>query len=57
LVTIGPGLTALTRIWRVDSSFASTRVSVRSAPLVEPYLRRHHMQAGVGHYGVFSGKR
>jgi poly(3-hydroxybutyrate) depolymerase len=22
-----------------------------------PYLRRHHLQAGVGHYGVFSGKR
>jgi len=22
-----------------------------------PFLRRHHMQAGVGHYGVFSGKR
>jgi polyhydroxyalkanoate depolymerase len=24
---------------------------------LRPYLRRHHMQAGVGHYGVFSGKR
>jgi polyhydroxyalkanoate depolymerase len=24
---------------------------------VKPYMRRHHMQAGVGHYGVFSGKR
>ena len=24
---------------------------------IKPYLRRHHMQAGVGHYGVFSGKR
>src|SRR5215471_17402190 len=23
---------------------------------LRPYLRRHHMQAGVGHYGVFSGK-
>jgi len=22
-----------------------------------PYLKRHHMQAGVGHHGVFSGKR
>jgi len=21
------------------------------------YKKRHHMQAGVGHYGVFSGKR
>jgi polyhydroxyalkanoate depolymerase len=24
---------------------------------IRPYKRRHHMQAGVGHYGVFSGKR
>jgi poly(3-hydroxybutyrate) depolymerase len=24
---------------------------------LRPYLRRHHMEAGVGHYGVFSGKR
>jgi len=24
---------------------------------VKPYMRRHHMQAGVGHYGVFAGKR
>jgi poly(3-hydroxybutyrate) depolymerase len=24
---------------------------------VKPYMRRHHMQVGVGHYGVFSGKR
>ena len=24
---------------------------------LKPYLKRHHMQPGVGHYGVFSGKR
>ena len=24
---------------------------------LRPYLRRHHMQVGVGHYGVFSGQR
>jgi poly(3-hydroxybutyrate) depolymerase len=24
---------------------------------LRPYMKRHHMQAGVGHYGVFSGKR
>ena len=23
---------------------------------VRPYMKRHHMQAGVGHYGVFSGR-
>lgn len=24
---------------------------------LKPYMKRHHLQAGVGHYGVFSGKR
>ena len=24
---------------------------------LRPYLKRHHHQAGVGHYGVFSGTR
>ena len=24
---------------------------------IKPFRRRHHMQAGVGHYGVFSGRR
>lgn len=24
---------------------------------LKPYLKRHHMQVGVGHYGVFSGRR
>lgn len=24
---------------------------------LRPHLRRHHLQAGVGHYGVFSGRR
>jgi poly(3-hydroxybutyrate) depolymerase len=24
---------------------------------LKPYLKRHHMQPGVGHYGVFSGRR
>lgn len=24
---------------------------------IKPHRKRHHMQAGVGHYGVFSGKR
>jgi len=26
-------------------------------PGIRPYLKQHHMQAGVGHYGVFSGRR
>jgi polyhydroxyalkanoate depolymerase len=24
---------------------------------LKPYMKRHHLQAGAGHYGVFSGKR
>jgi len=24
---------------------------------LRPYMKRHHVQAGVGHYGVFSGRR
>jgi poly(3-hydroxybutyrate) depolymerase len=24
---------------------------------IRPYLKQHHVQTGVGHYGVFSGKR
>lgn len=23
---------------------------------LRPYRKRHHMQAGIGHYGVFSGR-
>ncbi len=26
-------------------------------PGIRPYLKQHHLQAGVGHYGVFSGRR
>ena len=24
---------------------------------IRPYMKRHHMQPGVGHYGVFAGKK
>ena len=26
-------------------------------PSIRPYLKTHHVQTGVGHYGVFSGRR
>jgi poly(3-hydroxybutyrate) depolymerase len=26
-------------------------------PSVRPYLKTHHVQPGVGHYGVFNGKK
>jgi poly(3-hydroxybutyrate) depolymerase len=24
---------------------------------LKPYMKTHHLQAGVGHYGVFNGRR
>jgi len=24
---------------------------------LKPYMKEHHMQVGVGHYGVFAGRR
>ena len=24
---------------------------------IRPYMKTHHLQAGVGHYGVFSGRK
>jgi polyhydroxyalkanoate depolymerase len=24
---------------------------------IRPYMKSHHVQVGVGHYGVFSGRR
>ena len=41
------------------TSARSARPSRRtiSARACAPICKRHHMQAGVGHYGVFSGKR
>ena len=24
---------------------------------IRPYMKRHHVQTGVGHYGVFAGRR
>ena len=26
-------------------------------PNIRPYLKTHHIQTGVGHYGVFSGRK
>ena len=27
------------------------------AASLKPFRKRHHLQAGVGHYGVFSGRK
>jgi poly(3-hydroxybutyrate) depolymerase len=38
-------------------SLGQTMAALDLCSGLRPYMKRHHMQAGVGHYGVFSGKR
>ena len=38
-------------------SLGQTMAALELCSGLRPYMKRHHMQAGVGHYGVFSGKR
>jgi len=38
-------------------SLGQTSAAHDLTPSLKPYRKRHHMQAGVGHYGVFSGRR
>ena len=38
-------------------AIGQTAAAHELCPGLKPYMKRHHLQAGVGHYGVFSGKR
>lgn len=38
-------------------SIGQTVAAQDLCPSIRPYLKTHHMQTGVGHYGVFSGRR
>lgn len=38
-------------------SLGQTAVAHDLCTSLRPHMKRHHMQAGVGHYGVFSGRR
>lgn len=38
-------------------SLGQTAAAHDLASSLKPYRKRHHMQTGVGHYGVFSGRR
>lgn len=38
-------------------ALGQTAVAHELCTSLKPHLKRHHMQAGVGHYGVFSGRR
>jgi len=43
--------------WACCSAVGQTAAAHDLCTGLRPYLKRHHMQAGVGHYGVFSGNR
>jgi polyhydroxyalkanoate depolymerase len=38
-------------------AIGQTLAAQELCPNLRPYKRRHHVQTGVGHYGVFSGRR
>ena len=38
-------------------SIGQTSVAHELCAGLKPHMKRHHMQVGVGHYGVFSGRR
>ena len=38
-------------------SLGQTAAAHELCASLRPHMKRHHMQAGVGHYGVFSGRR
>ena len=37
--------------------FGQTAAAQDLCTALPPYMKRHHMQPGVGHYGIFSGRR
>ncbi len=54
----GPPPSSPSRARRTTSARSARRwPHTTCAPACAPYLRTHYVQAGVGHYGVFSGKR
>ena len=38
-------------------SVGQTVVAQDLCGAIRPYMRQHHVQTGVGHYGVFNGRR
>lgn len=52
LVRFGPGACKKDDICAVGQTLAAHDL----CSSLRPYRKRHHMQAGVGHYGVFSGR-
>ena len=42
---------------RAQHAVGPTLAAQELCTKVRPYLRQHHVQTGVGHYGVFNGRR
>jgi polyhydroxyalkanoate depolymerase len=60
---INPGVIRRTALLTVEGekddicSVGQTAAAHDLCRTLRPHLKRHHLQAGVGHYGTFSGKR
>jgi poly(3-hydroxybutyrate) depolymerase len=61
--TVNPAAIRRTALMTVEGerddicSVGQTVAAQDLCPNVRPYLKTHHIQTGVGHYGVFSGRR
>lgn len=44
-------------VTRSQRAVGQTLVVQELCTKVRPYFRQHHVQTGVGHYGVFNGRR
>jgi polyhydroxyalkanoate depolymerase len=60
---VNPGVIRRTALLTVEGdkddicAVGQTAAAHELCSTLRPHLRRHHLQAGVGHYGTFSGKR
>jgi len=61
--TVNPAAIRRTALMTVEGerddicSVGQTVAAQDLCPNIRPYLKTHHIQTGVGHYGVFSGKK
>jgi polyhydroxyalkanoate depolymerase len=61
--TVDPGKIRHTVLLTVEAErddicgFGQTAAAQDLCSALPPYMKRHHMQPGIGHYGVFSGRR
>ena len=61
--TVNPAAIRRTALFTVEGerddicSVGQTVAAQDLCPSIRPYLKTHHIQTGVGHYGVFSGRK